>query len=379
MIPVTNMPLQQPNNFPSGGAMSTLPPDLIGKVLKDVTKNATNTISNHLNMQISEAMQNNVPWGNIVDTLVKMAPATINPGFALMGGGSPPPGGPGDISGMGNKPPQQPTGASKNQDSLSPATIIDNNGNASLLGSQIASQKAQVAQPTQQQVNPEMFDMLSKLLISGGAGLVAAGGGSPAPVLGMAQKRMEIAGESQKELNKLMVENEKERKNRQIKFFENLNQPLSSAKDLSLTESALTGIGTVTNLLGVEADASGNVSIKNPSLLKDINWLKKNRQELMRARDLFINKTLRRDSGATITKDDEKAASKSLGFDIGWGSFMQNPSVIAKSLLESKDQLLRDRNRLSPDEETRQIYQKLKAANVSNDDIYAYLELKGRA
>lgn len=157
----------------------------------------------------------------------------------------------------------------------------------------------------------------------------------------------------------------KEQRDIQSKAFEKLNDPLSSAKDLSLVESALTGIDDITNLLKISSDENGNITVGNAGLLKDMNFLNKNRQQLQRARDLYINKTLRRDSGAAIGKKEEDDFKKIIGFDIGMKSFMQNPKVIAKAMLESRDQLKKDRANLDPNSESRKFKQFLEAKGLT--------------
>lgn len=109
-LPHGQIPLEEPGDIMLGqpkpkpsNIMSGLPPDIINKVLKDVMKSVSQTVS----MQAQEALQQGASWGNVIEDLIKMAP----PGMNLMGGGgSPPPGGPNDLGGGGgNKPPQGPT------------------------------------------------------------------------------------------------------------------------------------------------------------------------------------------------------------------------------------------------------------------------------
>jgi hypothetical protein len=187
------------------------------------------------------------------------------------------------------------------------------------------------------------------------------------------------AGEREKEMLQAQIASNKLNLERRDKFFEGINQPLTTTKELSFVESALTGIDNVSNLLGITQDPkTGVVSVTNKDLLRSKNFLSKNRQQLKRARDAFINKSLRRDTGATIGEKEEKEFQKTFGFDIGINAFMQNPDVIAKSLIESKDQLMRDRGRLSPNEETRNLVAQL-SGRYSKAEIYDYLTRTGRA
>lgn len=160
-------------------------------------------------------------------------------------------------------------------------------------------------------------------------------------------------------------------------FFKEINQPLSTQKDLSFVEGALTGVDDITNLLGISMDDKGTVSIKNEGLLKDPNPFGAKRQELKRARDVFINKALRRDTGATIGKEEEKQFKDTFGFDIGMGAFKQNPKVVAKSILQVKNQLLRDRANLSPNQKIRDIVGTLRSEGFKDKDIYAKLKDRG--
>jgi hypothetical protein len=160
-------------------------------------------------------------------------------------------------------------------------------------------------------------------------------------------------------------------------FFKAINEPLSTAKELSMLESAITGMDTVINMLDIKTDNNGVVSVGNRWLLSDNNFLSKNRQEIIRARDMYINKLLRRESGAVIGKEEEKSAKERLGFDVGLKSLFQNPKVIAKVLLETRAQSLQDRERLSPNERTRNLVQQLRGRNYTDPDIADALERRG--
>lgn len=66
-----------------------------------------------------------------------------------------------------------------------------------------------------------------------------------------------------------------------------------------------------------------------------------------------------------------------MGFDIGLKAFFQNPEVIAKSIVESQSQLLSDRSRLSPNEETRSLVQELRGQGFKDPEIYRALQARG--
>jgi hypothetical protein len=168
---------------------------------------------------------------------------------------------------------------------------------------------------------------------------------------------------------------------RRDKFFGSLSEPASgeTVKQVSLIEKGLTGIDNMSQLLGISMDNNtGKVSINNADLFRNKNFLDKNRQSLQRARDVYINSILRRDSGAAIGKEELKNFEKIMGFDIGMKAYLQNPEVIAKSIMESKLQLQRDRGRLIPNEETRQLTNAWTQAGFSKEEQWDELKRLGR-
>ena len=168
---------------------------------------------------------------------------------------------------------------------------------------------------------------------------------------------------------------------RRDELFKSIESPMSSeaAKSLSQIESSLTALDNINSILGVTMDEkTGEVRIKNAQQLKNPNFLNKNRQALKRARDVFINKSLRRDSGAAISKDEEKSFKRIYGFDVGMSSYLKNPEVIAKSLVESQQQLSRDRLRLSPNEEMKSLDRHLKEQGFSKDQRADFYKRSGR-
>lgn len=171
-----------------------------------------------------------------------------------------------------------------------------------------------------------------------------------------------------------LIENETKYRD---EMFKKLLDPVGNSKELSYVESALTGLDNVMNILGISTDEAGNVVIANQGLLKNPNFLSKNRQALKRSREVYINKALRRDSGAVIGKEEEKIFNQTFGFDIGMGSFMKNPEVIAKSLIESQDQLKRDRQNLSPNSEAREFMQFLQRKGMPSSQIKQEMAREG--
>jgi len=163
-------------------------------------------------------------------------------------------------------------------------------------------------------------------------------------------------------------------------FIKAIREPISAetVKALNQTEFALTALNDITELLGITTDPeTGFVDITNKSLLRNANFLNKQRQTLKRARDIFINKSLRRDSGAVISKDEEVAFRKTFGFEIGMKAFLQNPEVIAKAIIDSQNQLTRDRNRLAPNDSKRQEFQSLIDQGFSERQIVAEFRRRG--
>jgi hypothetical protein len=167
------------------------------------------------------------------------------------------------------------------------------------------------------------------------------------------------------------------REKRKDEFRKSINEPLSSAKDLGLVESALTGIDNVTQLLDIGIDDNGVPTLKNKNLLKNKNFLNKNRQSLVQARDQYIAKSLRLESGAVIGEKELKTFKEQFGMDLGWGSFTKNPELIARIVLEQKDQLLATRGRMSPNERVRGAVQTLRGRGYTEEQIEDALERKG--
>ena len=389
----------------SQNMMSGLPPDILNKVLKDVTKTMSGLIQQDVVNGYQGLIQSGVPIadtvGHILGQLSKLSPVQngIESGMSLLGGGQQPP-----QMGMNDpnrkpQPPQSPTEKSEDKNASFTQATTENLG-PMLAGSTPSSPQAPQAQPLGQS---SMYNPSGPSL-EATRGFFDAGGFNPETNtvrmpgafnnswgMNRIAAQQKIMGKEPIQPSEQLTQDTelaktaytsrasyaKEERDRQSKFFENINQPLSSAKELSLVESALTGIDDITNILGVQADQNGKVTVKNAGLLKDMNFLKKNTQQLKRARDLYINKTLRRDSGAAIGKKEENDFKEIVGFEIGMKAFMQNPEVIAKSMLESKDQLVRDRNRLSPNEKQRSLVSGLRSRGFKDPEIYDYLSRNG--
>lgn len=234
-------------------------------------------------------------------------------------------------------------------------------------------QPQQQIQPQQQQLNP-VANLLRNILTLGGA--VQAPGAdvrsAQADLLRQQSEQIRFAREeglTAAEQQNLISGFEKEQfkliQSRANDFLKAKRTPLATGKDLSLVESSLNAIDNVIDILGISADEQGNVNIANKSLLSNKNFLNKNRQNLIRARNAYINKALRRDTGAAIGKDEEKQFRETYGFDVGLKAFFQNPDVIAKAILESKDQFIRDRQRLNPSGRINSIHDQLIARGYS--------------
>lgn len=372
--------------------MAALPPDIVNKVLKDVTKNISNTVS----MQANEAIQAGVPFGNVISDLMKMAapamPQNLRGAVPMMsGGGNGQP--PNPIGGEGGgKPPQGPQMQPKQDAQVAPLSQ-DSSNVGPLLAQGQQGPSANVGYPqysnpsvakTGGPFDPGAFDASTNTIRMPGAFMSGWGMDRIAKqqeILGMKPiqptTQLEQATELTKAGGQAVLDREKANTEMYNKAYDKLVEPLTSAKELSQVESALTGIDNITSLLGIGKDENGNVSVANAGLLKDARWMSKNRQELLRARDLYINKVLRRDSGATITPQDEKIAGKSIGFNVGASAFLQNPNIVAKAIMENRDQLIRDRQNLSPNSATRKFIQDAKAAGASDAEIKAYLAKKG--
>jgi len=387
MLPIIPSSMMPPPQQQGGmnQMMSGLPPDLVQKILKDVTKGVSQTLTG----MASQAIGAGVPWGHVMGELAKMAP----PGMALSSSGGP--GGPNPMNGGGgnNQPPQQPGGTAKQDTQQTPPAMGDTQNLGPMLAQSAQPQPMQQQAPMQQSYMSGPTQVPTQGFFDPG-GFNAQDNSVRMPggfMNGWGTQRIkdqqEIMGKQpiqptnqltqDVELAKNKATLAKDEKTRMDAYFKNINEPLSSAKDLSLVESALTGIDDITKLLGVQSDANGNVTLTNEKLLRNPNFLSKNRQQLQRARDLYINKTLRRDSGAAIGKKEENDFKNIVGFEIGMKSFMQNPKVIAKAMLESKDQLIRDRGRLSPNEKQRSLVTGLRAKGFKDPEIYAYLQRSG--
>jgi len=167
---------------------------------------------------------------------------------------------------------------------------------------------------------------------------------------------------------------------RQDKFWETYDKGLTSEtnKQLSLLDTALTSADDIIDILGIGLDDNGYVTVKNAGMLKDPNFFNKNRRALTKARDIFVNKLLRRDSGAAITPDEMKQASQMFGFQLGnIKALAQNAEVIGKVILQTKDQLTMDRNRLVPNLATKDLVFQLEQKGYTRSQIYTALTNRG--
>lgn len=128
---------------PAEGMNSNILAGLTGDILKKVTKNIIDTTSQHA----SDAINQGVPYGHVLEQLLKMAP----PGANLMGGGAPPPGGP--MGDGGGPPPKGPAPMAKRAE-----------GDVAM----VPTQQAVPTQPDvpQQQQQPQSQDILTALLAS---------------------------------------------------------------------------------------------------------------------------------------------------------------------------------------------------------------------
>lgn len=196
------------------------------------------------------------------------------------------------------------------------------------------------------------------------------------------EARIQLEGQEARGLEtaKQDVEVKEAEQKRMNEFFDPILRPEAmtseASKTLSQIESALTGIDNINKLLDISVD-NGKVSIGNKKLLTSKNFVNKNRQALIRARDVFINKALRRDTGAAIGKEEEAQFRRTFGFDVGVGSFLKNPEVIAQSLVESQEQLIRDRNRFLPNEQRNREVKSLLKQGFTKKQIFEELEKRG--
>lgn len=159
--------------------MSGLPPDIVNKVLKDVTKNISNTVS----MQATEALQQGVPWGHVIEELIKMAPASagMNQANNMTGPGGQPPNDPSGMGGKGGGQPPQGPGVNKKEEMQAPASSSNNQGSLGLgqllAGGgtpQAAAPQVTPQQPQQQQAAQGQPNFLSQFM--GNLGYIASGG-----------------------------------------------------------------------------------------------------------------------------------------------------------------------------------------------------------
>lgn len=390
--------------------------------LRAMLEGPAQIIGQMLSQDLMQAKQMGVPTDNLIQTLLSMSPISMGAkagqeaGAALMGGGGSPPGGPQPPNG-GGPPPNGPGGVATDDQSnqMAPQSTGGQNINQAFLGGNQATQPgAMGAQPgfnpmatlagipTAQELQPRfnqvrnggMFS-INKMLpngdiqaggpfaamfgptmnqITGAQGAISAQGANQAQekAVGAAITPQSASEKATNEAS--LAKNQMDMWN---KSYEKLLEPVAGAKELSQVEGAITALDDITNILGISVDKTGTAKIKNRKLLGDPVWVRKNRPGLLRARDLFINKTLRRDSGATITPADEKAAARSIGFNVGASAFLQNPDLIAKSIVSSREQLLRDRTNLSPNSTTRLFVQEAKAQGATDAQIKQYLAQKG--
>lgn len=142
MMPPTNQSMTQGGVNPM---MAGLPEDVIKKVLKSVSE----TVS----MQASEAIQSGVPWGHVIDELVKMAPpSTMNNNQIASGGGNGGPSGPNGNGGGNTQPPMQPGGGPMKREDvmMTPQSTQDNSNLGSMLANSVQGQQQSQTQQVQQ-------------------------------------------------------------------------------------------------------------------------------------------------------------------------------------------------------------------------------------
>ena len=197
-----------------------------------------------------------------------------------------------------------------------------------------------------------------------------------------AGEREKLDIEAGKGIKKLELEQKQAVTKRMDEFFDPIlrKEPQSPElnKTLSQIELSINALDNITNLLQIDFnEATGEINMKNKELLRSKDFRDKNRQSLIRARDMFINKTLRRDSGATVGEEEEKAFKRIAGFDIGIKSYFQNPDVIAQAIVESKQQSLRDRSRLLPNETRDREIKALLQQGHSKESIFGEFERRG--
>ena len=151
----------------------------------------------------------------------------------------------------------------------------------------------------------------------------------------------------------------------QNEFFGQIEKPLSTAKDVGLVERTITSLDDVNSLLGITLDESGEVQISNEGALGNVNIFNRNRQALKRSRDQFIRSALRLESGAAIGEKEEADFKDTFGFEIGFKAFGRNPEVIARSLLQLRQNFGTQRENLNPNSEARQFNSFLKSQGKS--------------
>lgn len=125
---------------------------LTGDILKKVTKNITNTMSDHA----SEALQQGVPYGHILEQLIKMSPVSagmaIGQDMVAGNGGKPPQNTPMQGKGQNPQPPNQTPGVRNNSQQDGSVTVNDSTGAQS------------VPQQSNGQASPDGNAILSQLL-----------------------------------------------------------------------------------------------------------------------------------------------------------------------------------------------------------------------
>lgn len=224
------------------------------------------------------------------------------------------------------------------------------------------------------QKKPNFFQRFAKGFVEGGLAATAP------ELLQFRQQEEQAKAELQKDLinsqSKILQDQIESIEKRSTELIDTIYKPQSPELNtkLSQIESALNAVDQIVTKLNIVVDEnSGEINLGNKDLLNNKNFLNKNRQELIRLRDVYINKALRRDTGAAIGVEEEKQFKKTYGFDIGVKSYLQNPEVIAKSILEAQDQLSRDRRRLSPTDDLKVKFDAMVKDGHSPRDVAKYL------
>lgn len=125
MTPMT-APMMNPGMAGSGNILAGLDQKMIKKIFNDVTTSVSDTLSQHA----VEAVNQGVPYGHILDQILKMAPVSagmkIGQDMAAGGGGKPPDNGMGQNNSQ-FRPPQGPQPGVKNDQSQSGAVAAGDN------------------------------------------------------------------------------------------------------------------------------------------------------------------------------------------------------------------------------------------------------------